>query len=141
MGRLSVMVNTDIIRLEIPCSVQYINIARKAIEAIASSTRLNETQVEDLKLAVGEACTNAVKYSCEGSSAIQVIYFIKNDCLEVEVRNKGAAFDRSKVARPAVDKLPVGGMGLFLIDQVMDKLDINSESGETTLRMTKKLQG
>lgn len=57
------MPDSEVVRLEIPSSPKYVAVARKALEAIAVNIPLTEQQIEDLKLAVGEACANAVKYS------------------------------------------------------------------------------
>lgn len=135
------MVKSDVIKLEIPCSPEFITISRKAVEAIASRLALTDEQVEDLKLAVGEACSNAVKFSGPDKSAVRVLYRIELDRLEIEVCNTGTAFSRDGgTQKPPVEMLPEGGLGLYLIDQVMDELKISCGDGETTVKMVKQLK-
>lgn len=135
------MPNTEVVQLQIPSSAEYITVARKAIEGIGSRLPLTPQQVEDLKLAVGEACTNAVKFSGPGRPAIRITYTIRRKNVEILVRNRGRAFSRKRyrpVKRPS-ELLSEGGMGLYLIDQVMDEVNIHSRSGITTVRMVKRL--
>jgi len=136
------MADAKIVKLEIPSSAQFVNVARKTVEGIAASMGLTDEQTEDLKLAVGEACANAVKFSDPSKPAVEILYRITQDSLEVEVRNKGKAFDPKKVQQKeqSPEQLPVGGLGLFLIDKVMDELNISSKRGETTLKMVKQLK-
>ena len=46
--------------MEIPARSAYVGVVRLALGALARAVRLDEEVVEDLKIAVSEACTNAV---------------------------------------------------------------------------------
>jgi serine/threonine-protein kinase RsbW len=129
------------IKLEIPTSPQYVSVARKAVEAIAFGMGLPDETADDLKLAVGEACTNAVKYSVPNGHSVQVLYHVTPDKLEVEVRNTGTEFrPETRRKKPCIGCLPVGGLGLHVIEEVMDEVSITSENGETILKMTKRFK-
>jgi len=133
--------STEVIQLQIPSSAEYVTVARKAAEGIGSRLPLTAQQVEDLKLAVGEACTNAVKFSGPGKPAIRITYTIHASNVEILVRNRGRAFSRKRhsPAKEPSELLAEGGMGLYLIGQVMDEVNIHSRSGITTVRMVKRL--
>lgn len=131
------MEEARIVKIEIPNSPEFVSVARKALQAIAWSMGLADREAEDLELAVGEACTNAVKYGEPGHQSVQIIYRIEKSSVEIEVRNKGNAFTPPPCPKP-LEQLPVGGLGLFLIEQLMDKMSIDCESGETRLRMVKQ---
>jgi len=132
--------SSEVVKLQIPSFAEFVGVARKAVEGIAAGMALTTEQVDDLKLAVGEACANAVKFSGPERPPVQVVYRIEPDRLEIEVRNTGEAFSSDDVQRdrPPLDDLHDRGLGLYLIDQVMDELDISSECGETTLKMVKR---
>jgi len=132
------MEESRIVKLEIPNSPQYVSVARKAFQAIAWGIGLPEREAEDLELAVGEACANAVKYGDPGDQTIQIVYRINKNSVEIEVCNRGKAFTPHVSTKPLED-LKVGGLGLFLIDHLMDKMSIDCKSGETRLRMVKQL--
>ena len=119
---------------------QFVSVARKAIEAIAFGLRLSAEVTDDLRLAVGEACTNAVKHTSPSGLPIQVLCEITPDTLVIEVRNRGPEFRRDKGAgKPAIHELPIGGLGLHVIDHVMDEVDVTSKDGQTVVRMVKRL--
>lgn len=134
------MAESQIVKLEIPRSTLFVSIARKTVEEIASRMALTDEQTQDLKLAVGEACTNAVKFSIADSPAVHISYRIAPDMLEIEVRNKGNSFCPPEVCdvRPSIEKMAEGGLGIFLIRRLMDDLHIESKSGETTVTMVKR---
>lgn len=136
------MLNTKVITLEIPCSAQFVSVSRRTLEGVTSGLPLAQDQLDDLKLAVGEACTNAVKFSGPDRPAVRIIYRIESDRLEIEVRNKGNAFQSSEQpARGSINEhLREGGLGLFLIGTLMDSVDISCEDGEVALRMSKSLK-
>ena len=131
------MEGARIVKLEIPNSPEYVSIARKTFEAIASVAGLPQREIEDLELAVGEACTNAVKYGDPGDQTVQVVYRIWENSVEIEVCNKGKAFTPPSCPKP-IEELQAGGLGLFLIDHLVDKMSIDCQSGETRLRMVKQ---
>lgn len=135
------MANIETIKLEIPSSTRYIIIARKAAEEIAARAALTTEQMEDVKLAVGEACTNAVKFSKTDNDKVRITYRVKPDMLEIEVENAGKEFlcDGKIPQRPDPCKLNEGGLGLYIINEIMDNLDICHKSGKTTVTMTKRL--
>lgn len=136
------MAKIDVIKLEIPSSPEFVSLARSVIEGISSCVGLGDGHLEDLKLAIGEACTNAVKFSGPGKPPVRVTYRIDPQRVEIEVRNTGAEFHEEKRCprAPSIEQLPDGGLGIYLIDQVMDELTITSEGGETTLTMAKRLK-
>ena len=55
-----------VLELEIPPRAEYIAIARLVVSSLASSRRaLGDERIDDLKLAVAEACTTAAMPSAE----------------------------------------------------------------------------
>jgi len=129
-----------IVELEIPNSPEYVAIVRQAVEGIARRMDFNEAQIDDLKLAVGEACTNAVRHGCvkDERQHIAVRCMVQNDGLSVEIRN-----DISDCELPCVPVQPdltrEGGLGLYLIRKLMDEVDIIWEPETAVVKMHKKL--
>ena len=51
-----------VLELDVPSSPEYIAIVRLVVASVASSRRaLADERIDDLKLAVSEACTNAIE--------------------------------------------------------------------------------
>lgn len=131
----------QIVELEIPSSPEYVAIVRQAVEGIARRMDFDDTQIEDLKLAVGEACTNAVRHGCAKDELqhVAVRCTIMNEGLSVEIRN-----DISNCELPLVPITPdltrEGGLGLFMIRKLMDEVDIVWEPQTAVVKMLKKLR-
>ncbi len=130
----------ETIELEIPGSAEYVSIVRQAVEGVARRMCFDPVQVQDIKLAVGEACTNAVKYGCPSDQAhnVQVKCVVREDGLMIEVCN-----NISGCARPHVptqpDPLREGGFGLYLIRQLVDEVDMLWSKKKATVKMLKRL--
>lgn len=98
----------------------------------------------DLQLAVDEACTNIVQHAYGGRAGeIEVTVEPGEGGVRVTVRDWGTPFELQKVPVPDVaaplEQRDVGGLGLFLIHQLMDdvRFDIDAEHGNT-LTMVKR---
>ncbi|MHB9036871.1 MAG: ATP-binding protein [Armatimonadota bacterium] len=128
----------EVMQLEIPSSPEYVAIARRAVEGVARRMRFDACQIEDLKLAVGEACTNAVKYGCptEDCPNVEIKCIMAPDCLTVEIRN-----NHSGCASPTVPIQPdlsrEGGLGLYLMRHLMDEVNFSWDHGVAVVRMLK----
>jgi serine/threonine-protein kinase RsbW len=134
------MEKAEVVKLEIPGSAEFVAVARKTVEGITSRISITERELEDIKLAVGEACSNAVKFG-DPNKDVCILYRIHPDYLEVEVHNKGDHFLKKDMQpkAPQAEQLPEGKIGLYLIEQVMDELNISSENGVTVVKMVKHL--
>ena len=94
--------------------------------------------IEDLKVAISEACTNAIKHSLDDRFII--IFNILENGLTIEIIDEGQGYDISSVSQPSLDNLQESGMGLFIIQSLMDDVTIESQEGKgTRIRMTKYL--
>ena len=130
----------QIVELDVPSSPEYVGIVRHAVEGIARRMNFDEFQIEDLKLAVGEACTNAVRHGCakDDLQHIAVRCTVMNDGLSVEIRNDIRNCDAPDVpAQP--DTTREGGYGLYLIRRLMDEVDIVWEPETAVVKMLKRL--
>lgn len=129
----------EVMQLEIPSSPEYVTIVRHAVEGVARRMRFDADQIEDLKLAVGEACTNAVKYGCptEDNPNVEVKCVMLPDCLKVEIRNNCTGPD-CPVFPSRVDINREGGRGLYLMRQLMDEVNLTWEHGIAIVTMLKR---
>lgn len=135
------MENAHKIRLEIPSEAEYIGVARHAVEFLATGMSLDPTTVQDVKLAVGEACNNAVRHGtpCTQHPCVNIIYTVSPDALQIEISNKLAGDEPCPtiIARP--DHSKEGGFGLYIMRKLMDEVNIEWEDHTATVRMVKRL--
>jgi len=128
-----------ILGLTIPGSAQYLGVARRALNCIAAKTSLTSQQVGELKLAVGEACANAVRYCRPKNSPVALKCIVDSDRIEVLISNRGASFKlngwhKAKCPPPSAE----GGRGMFLINNTVDEWDAKCHSGRTVVRLVKR---
>ncbi|MDQ0233610.1 anti-sigma B factor RsbW [Metabacillus malikii] len=140
----------DYIEMKIPAKPEYVGIIRLTLSGIASRMGYSYDDIEDLKIATSEACTNAVQHAYKNSDNGEIIvgFGLFEDRLEVIVADNGKSFNFEKVkhelgpysAASPVDQLPEGGLGLYLMETLMDEVRILENSGVTVF-MIKYLSG
>jgi serine/threonine-protein kinase RsbW len=97
----------------------------------------------DLKLAVEEACANVIEHAYRGiGGELQVCFEVVGGDVRITVTDHGQPFDPREVAMPdlslPLEERPIGGLGLFLMQQLMDEVRfIFSEDGNR-LSMVKR---
>ena len=130
----------NIVELRIPSRAEWVGVARLAIAGIASRLQFSIEDIEDLKLAVAEACTNCIQHA-GGSEAVRITTAMHPDKIVVTVEDTGKGFSGTGIAPKQLGEPQVGGLGVFLIRSLMDDVDyeLNPESG-TRLTMTKFLR-
>jgi len=105
----------------------------------------NET-VFELKLAVDEACTNVIEHGYKGMDPGSIIlsFRIEPDRILVSITDFGHVFEPSEAPKPdvesALEDRPLGGLGLYLIYQMMDNIDYQSSEDGNTLTFTKYIK-
>ncbi|HEU4335102.1 MAG TPA: SpoIIE family protein phosphatase [Candidatus Eisenbacteria bacterium] len=96
------------------------------------------------KLAVDEACTNVVKHGYKGSAGEIDITIVGNGReFSIELRDTGKSFDLRNVKSPDlkmyVETRRKGGLGVFLMNQLMDEVRYSGGTDGNTLTMSKRL--
>lgn len=131
----------DIISLTLPNAPEYVSIARLALSGIANRMGFNIEDIEDLKVAVAEACTNAIKHGCGEESNYSIEFSVLKDKLRIEIEDGGTGFDYKNLKDPDLSKPKEGGLGLFIIKTLMDEVEIfnNNRSCGTKIIMCKNL--
>ncbi|PTX58881.1 serine/threonine-protein kinase RsbW [Melghirimyces profundicolus] len=140
----------DVIELTIPAKAQYVGVVRLTVSGIASRLGFHYDDIEDIKLAVAEACTNVVDHAykeVECAGGINVHFRIFEDRLEIVVKDEGRSFDIRAVKErsgPIENHLPFTsirerGLGLHLMETLMDQVDIHGGNG-VVVTLTKFMQ-
>ncbi|HEY8322329.1 MAG TPA: ATP-binding protein [Candidatus Baltobacteraceae bacterium] len=127
------------VELRIPRKAEWVAVARLAVAAIASRMRFTIEEIEDVKLAVAEACTNAIQ-SADGADQIEILCETDDTQLRVTVANRSGSGVAIAPPPLAEDEVRIDGLGVFLIRSLMDDVeyDAGPETG-TRLVMIKRL--
>lgn len=139
------MTQLPVVQLSIPAQADFVAVARLTISGVAARMNFTIDDIEDIKVAVSEACTNAVQHAYAGGDGLVTLVATMNEgYLEVSVSDSGKGFDTENIVSSkqdgANDALFGLGLGLTFIKSLMDTCDVISSRGAgTTIRMTKRL--
>ncbi len=116
----------DTVELRIPALPENLALARLALAGVGAAVAASEDVIADLKVAVTEACTNAIQYAYSaGAGSIVVRYRVTGDAVELEVEDDGAGFDPTD---PGASENDGGqGMGLMIIRELADEALFESD--------------
>ena len=134
--------------LSIPCASEFVGVVRLAISGLATRMNFNIEEIEDIKISVSEACTNAIQHAYPNlknpnDGKIDITATIFSDRLEVIVRDYGVGFNLLNIGttekqEKSQEKFGLG-LGLTFIKSLMDDTHFQSISGKgTTIHMIKK---
>lgn len=119
--------------------------ASRTATAIAESMRMSPDRIDEVRMAVVEACINALEHSRASDQEIFVTFEVIGDKdpekLRITVRDSGVGFSPDTVEEPVMEaklKAPrKRGWGLKIIHGLMDEVEIHSGSDGTTVVMSK----
>ena len=115
------------------------------IETIANEMRLDQSLAMSLNLALEEAVTNVILYAYPAGSdgLVDIEAIMGKDILEFIISDSGVAFDPTAAPEAdislGVEDRPIGGLGIFLVRNIMDTVSYQRTDGKNILSMTKKL--
>ncbi len=160
--------NKASIEIHIPSSTEYVRVVRLAVTGVASRMPFSYDDVEDIKLAVSEACNNAILHAANASNTpaandqahpdasvapptVGIVLTPWADRLEITVADEGRvpppgiapqASNALPASQSAVEELQEGGMGLFLMQALMDHVEHHTGAESNTLvRLVKYVPG
>ncbi|MCR8745910.1 ATP-binding protein [Romboutsia lituseburensis] len=128
----------ETIKMEINSNPEYVGIIRLTTSGIANKIGFSIDDIEDIKVAVSEACTNAIKHS--NDDIFFITYTMLENGLTIDISDRGEGYDTENIPQPDLDNPKENGLGLFIIQTLMDDVSIESiENQGTTIKMTKYL--
>ena len=133
-------------RLDLPDRADFVSVARVFVAAVGTErAELPHDRVDDLTIAVSEACTNAIEaYHREGmrDGRIRIRCLASLGRLEVDVDDDGPGFGPDEVVLTAIEGLAPGmnsqGRGLALIFALVDEAELRATKGGTSVHLLSK---
>ncbi len=125
------------VEVDIPSELGYEKVVMALGAAVAKKAGFPTEKVEDLKTAIAEACTNAIEHgnSLDVHSKVQVELKVDGSSITISVIDEG----RNPIPNALPDRSlrsDFRGMGLFLIQMLMDHVEIKSRPGRNEIQMT-----
>ena len=94
-------------------------------------------------LALEEAVSNVMLYAYPDKSGQVLVECDKSDKLVFTITDSGVPFDPTQQKEPDVtqnlDERPIGGLGIFLVRQIMDDIRYERKDNKNILTLTKQI--
>lgn len=106
---------------------------------------LHDSLAANLNLVIEEALTNIILYGYNDSDnhIIEILLTRGDGQISITIKDDGLEFDPTKMRDPdttlSVEERPIGGLGIFLIKQIMDKVQYMREGKINYLILTKNI--
>ncbi|MCZ8516231.1 anti-sigma B factor RsbW [Paenibacillus filicis] len=138
---------THVVSLTVPAEAEFIDLVRLTLYGISSKLGFSYEEIEDMKVAVAEACNNVVVHAYEPGAAgeMEVRFERVEGGLRIAVKDHGPSFDYEEKARRAgslhdksLNEINIGGLGIYLMQALMDEVEVRTQAG-TEVLLTKRL--
>lgn len=133
-----------VVNLQLCGNPRDLGLVRRIISASAASLTVPGAFLSDVKLAVTEACTNVIKHSFKFDKAKRFDMFLQvaKNILVIKITYTDPDFDPEAIPTPDFTKIQEGGLGVFIIRNVMDDVVYlkDSATGSVVLRMVKIIE-
>lgn len=139
------MTKRNEISLEVRSRPENVGLARVTLAAFASQLDFTISEIEEIKVAVSEAVSNAIihGYGGQEDQMVRILASLDGDTLKVVVEDHGCGIEDVALARqPSYSTDPERmGLGFVFMESFMDTLEVESRVNEgTRVRMTKRCQ-
>ncbi len=135
-------INQEMIEVSIPHRAEYVSLIRLTVASIANSMGFDIEDIEDIKVALSEACSNAIMHGgCDVGDNFLVQFMMEKASLTISVSDFGKGYDKNSIQEPKPGELNEGGLGIFIIKSLMDDVHIDTGSSQGTfIKMIKNLR-
>ncbi len=123
------------LHLVVPAKAEYIAMVRLVVAAVALESGFSDDSIADLKVAISEASANVVRHAYqngfdEEKCVIEISCYRSEGCMLVKVIDYGCGM--------TIPPPPSSGLGFGIIGSLMDKVDVETGEGGTTVIMEKE---
>ena len=135
--------NERVLEITIANEFQEIAAVAERIDAFCEEREISSESAYAVNLSLDEILTNTMRYGYDddGPHRIEIVVRIEADALVVVIVDDSAPFDLSVTPEVDVDasleERRAGGLGLFLVHQMMDKVEYERVEGRNVVTLTK----
>ena len=129
---------SDLLKFSVPGKPEYVSMVRMAVSCIANNAGIDVEAIEDIKVAVSEACTNALCHGTRQAGCYEVFCELEAGRISISVVDQAGGYDVNAYRAPELDCPREGGLGIYIIKALMDEVAIVTELGVgTQIKMVK----
>jgi serine/threonine-protein kinase RsbW len=133
--------------LKVKSKTENLSEIRDFVSTNASAAGIAPANIDNIILAVDEACTNIIRHAYKLSPQGEIIIRIDYDeeKFTITIIDYGKSFEPDRVPRPDLQKYyrehRVGGLGMYLMKSLMDDVEYISIPGEyNQVLLSKKIR-
>jgi anti-sigma regulatory factor (Ser/Thr protein kinase) len=123
--------------------VQELSLLTAFIDVISEENGIDMMESMNINLSVEEAVVNVMKYAYQKGTTgeVWVNATVTDGLLTISITDCGAPFDPGDKKDPDInlpaEERPIGGLGIFLVRQLMDSVAYQRADGKNILTLTK----
>lgn len=127
-----------------PARLDQLSVIGDMVTAVARQLHMGDRDVFAVQMAVDEAATNIIMHGYAGrpDGVLRVSCWQEGCDLLIQLRDRGRQFDPDEVPEPdlhtALEDRQEGGLGIFLMRRMMDRVDFIREGDENVLTMARR---
>jgi len=131
------------ITLELLADMAGLEKADKTLDELALAVQLPEETLFQVRLVLEEVLMNVISYGAGGGAVphVQLNMAQQDGTLSMEIADNGIAFDPLQLPAPdldaEIDDRPIGGLGIFLVRELMDSVTYRRDGDWNRLMVTK----
>ena len=133
-------------QLSVDSRVERLTEISEFVEIAAHACGLQDAACDDVQMAVDEACANVIEhaYHDNAKGKIEIACERRANKFVVTVEDYGKPFDPKEIAKPQTDaplaERHIGGLGIYFMYKLMDRVDFHFSRGHNVLTMVKKIK-
>lgn len=133
-----------IVEIRFPARPDRMTLVRSTVRNAASYGGLDPTSIQELVLAVGEACQNVMQHGYGDLETGDILLTLARmeDGIVVRVADFAPAVDPAKIKPRDLSDVRPGGLGVHFIEELMDSAEFrpNPDGIGNVLEMTKRTE-
>jgi serine phosphatase RsbU (regulator of sigma subunit)/anti-sigma regulatory factor (Ser/Thr protein kinase) len=147
-GDASTNTHRKLAEFRIPSAMGNERLAMDEVSQAVAALGLGGKRLERLKTAVAEATMNAIEHGNRGDANLPVVVnvTVDDDALHVSITDQGGSADIPEPETPDLEAKLAGeqrarGWGLFLIQNMVDDMQVTGDDTHHTVELTLRLKG
>ncbi len=125
--------------------IEELSALAEKIDDLAKKWELSQALAMNINLVIEEAVSNIIFYAFADTDKheIRILISLENSSLTIKITDDGILFNPLEQKQPEInlpaEERPVGGLGIFLISQIMDKMHYSRQKNQNILTLNKSI--
>ena len=129
------------VEFEVPGRAEMLALIRSRVVEFARSMPFTDDEIEDIRLAVGEASANAIRHGRAAAPCkVGVRMERRPRSLKINITDQGCGFDPGSITPPAANSLDETGRGIMLMRALVDRVRFRFTHPGTRVELTKRVR-